>query len=220
MIHGKTAAHWTARLLWLVVVVLGYRSLVDFGPQRSLGYTVQMLVMFGIYVAGDALLGWAFSWYRAIGEGDPIESEREEAADSASRCISAIRSDVAGQDVELEIERRDESTFNLLFTRASLSFEVTACFLALEWWVVIADEDAELRFKDWCDYVGYDRRPRGELTEEMTEDLRELMTTLLSNEFRLAKGATRLRPSDRCEWLVDGRWVEFDYGETFDDVEA
>jgi len=109
---------------------------------------------------------------------------------------------------------------SLLFTRASLSFEVTASFQVLEWWVVIADEDAELRFKDWCDYVGYDRRPRGELTEEMTQHLRGLMTALLSGEFRLAKGATRLRPSDRCEWLVDGRWVEFDYSEPFDGVEA
>jgi hypothetical protein len=104
--------------------------------------------------------------------------------------------------------------FTLTFTRAALSFEVTVASSSLEWFVEIADQHAGLTFKDWADYAGYDNRPRVELVAEMTEHLHRLMRALLSADFRLLKGATWLRPSDRCEWRVAGRWVEFDYSQT------
>ena len=113
----------------------------------------------------------------------------------------------------IEIRETDDA-FTLTFSRAALSFEVTVACSALEWFVEIGDERAGLRFKDWCDYVGYDKRPRVELVGEMTEHLHALMSALLSGDFRLLKGATWLHPSDRCEWRVDGRWAEFNYGET------
>ena len=106
----------------------------------------------------------------------------------------------------------NEHAFVFSFTRASLSFKVTVAHSALEWWVEIADEEAGLEWQDWCDDVGYDERQGVELVKEMTEHLHRLMAALLSGEFRLEKRATWLpwsRPNDRCEWLVDGRWVEF-----------
>ncbi|MCA8954341.1 MAG: hypothetical protein KDE27_32835 [Planctomycetes bacterium] len=56
------AARWFVRMVWLAAVVVGYRTLVDFGAPGSTEYTVQMLVMFGIYAAGDALLEWCWPW--------------------------------------------------------------------------------------------------------------------------------------------------------------
>lgn len=105
-----------------------------------------------------------------------------------------------------------DGAFSLSFTRASLTFKVTVAYSVLEWFIDVSDEQSKLRFTDWCDYAGYDETPHGQLAQDMTEDLHRLMATLLAGRFRLLKAATWLRPSDRCEWRVNGEWVEFDVG--------
>lgn len=107
-----------------------------------------------------------------------------------------------------------DCAFTLSFSRSSLSFKVTVAYTVLEWFVEIADAGAGLRFEDWADYTAYDKRPREELVAEMIAHLHRLLRALTTDQFRLLKGATRLSPSDRCEWRVGGKWTAFNYGDT------
>ncbi len=104
--------------------------------------------------------------------------------------------------------------FELTLERNSLIFKVTVASDVLEWYVDISEPETGLVFSDWADYVGYDRRPRNELVEEMTDHLQRLFKALMFGTFRLSKGKTRWHPSDHCEWLKGDKWVKFNYGET------
>lgn len=73
------ALRWFVRMIWLCVVVFGYRFLVDIGPQESSDRTGHKIVMFVIYAAGDGLLEWRWPLY--AGPHD----ERDAAVDDASR---------------------------------------------------------------------------------------------------------------------------------------
>ena len=68
------ALRWLVRMVWLAVVVVGYRSSVDFGEQGSTHYNLQMLVMFAIYAAGDALLEWRWPSLRG-GDGRRVPGD-------------------------------------------------------------------------------------------------------------------------------------------------
>ena len=107
-----------------------------------------------------------------------------------------------------------DGAFTVTFERNSLSFKVTVAYTVLEWFVEIIEPNSGLKFSDWADYTGYDRSPRNELVEEMTEDLHHLFGALMSRTFRLRKGRSWLRPSDHCEWLKEDKWVEFNLGDT------
>jgi hypothetical protein len=104
--------------------------------------------------------------------------------------------------------------FLITFERNSLIFKVEVVPYVLEWYVEISDPKSGLNFSDWADYVGYDQRSRNELIADMEDHLDRLLKALLSGTFRLSKGRTRLHPSDHCEWLKDGKWVRFNYGDT------
>jgi hypothetical protein len=123
----------------------------------------------------------------------------------------AIRS--YGEQPSLTLEDL-EGAFTITFERNSLSFKVTVAYEVLEWFVEIIEPASGLKFEDGADYSGYDRRPREELVREMTEHLHRLFSALMSRTFRLRKGRTWWRASDRCEWLKNGRWIAFNYGDT------
>jgi len=118
-----------------------------------------------------------------------------------------------GEQPGLTLEDLD-GAFSIAFERDSLSFKVTVAYQVLEWFVEIVEPASGLKFGDWADYSGYDRRPRKELVEEMEDHLHRLLKALLSRTFRLRKGRKWWRASDRCEWLKDDKWVEFDYNDT------
>lgn len=118
-----------------------------------------------------------------------------------------------GDQPGLTLEDLDDA-FTIRFERNSLCFKVTVAYKVLEWFVEIIDPASGLKFNDWADYSGYTHRPRNELVEEMTEHLHRLLRALTTRTFRLWKAKTMWRASDRCEWLKDGRWVAFDYGDT------
>lgn len=118
-----------------------------------------------------------------------------------------------GEQPGFALEELDDA-FTITFERDTLSFKVTVAYEVLEWYIEIIEPESGLKFSDWADYSGYDRRPRNQLVEEMTEHLHHLLIALISRSFRLRKGRTGWRASDRCEWLKDDKWVEFDNSDT------
>jgi len=118
-----------------------------------------------------------------------------------------------GEQPGLTLKELD-GAFSITFERDSLSFKVIVANQVLEWFVEILEPSSGLKFTDWADYSGYDRRPRNELVKEMEEHLQRLFKALLSRTFRLRKGKNWWRASDRCEWLKDNKWVDFDYSDT------
>ncbi|PLY07510.1 MAG: hypothetical protein C0625_04865 [Arcobacter sp.] len=125
--------------------------------------------------------------------------------------FESIKAYGSGQGFEL-IEQKD--TFTIQFKREKLLFRVTVAFNVLEWFLDIEDMLSDLKFHDWGDYVGYDKRHKEELALEMIDHLHRLFHALLEKQFRLQKGRTFFIASDKCEWLIDGKWIEFNYGDT------
>lgn len=105
--------------------------------------------------------------------------------------------------------------FTIEFVRPPLRLKVTVAVDALEWFLDVDDEAAGLRYRDWCDYTGYDRRPPEVLAAEMAGHLRNMLPALAAGEFRIVPDtASWFCPVDRLEWRVDGEWVEFHGSDT------
>ncbi|MCA9392839.1 MAG: hypothetical protein KC900_01435 [Candidatus Omnitrophica bacterium] len=118
-----------------------------------------------------------------------------------------------GNKPNFSLEELDDA-FVLSFSKNDLVFKITVAYSALEWFLEIERPESELKFSDWCDYLGYDDRPESVLEAEMVDHLHRLITALQNHQFRLKKGKNFLNPGDNCECLVNNKWVKFDYGKT------
>lgn len=100
--------------------------------------------------------------------------------------------------------------FEIHFARPPLRLHVTVASGVLEWFLDVDDDATGLRFRDWCDYTGYDKRPHDELAADMAGHLRAMLPVLAAGEFRIVPDTVSwFCPVDRLEWRLRGEWTDW-----------
>lgn len=118
---------------------------------------------------------------------------------------------VRAQAVDLGAALVDLSgAFQLVFARSPLRLRVTVATEVLEWFLDVDDDATGLRFRDWSDYTGYDKRPHDELAADMAGHLRAMLPVLAAGEFRIVPDTVSwFCPVDRLEWRLRGEWTDW-----------
>lgn len=100
--------------------------------------------------------------------------------------------------------------FEIHFARPPLRLHVTVVSEVLEWFLDVDDDASGLRYRDWCDYTGYDKRPHDELAADMAGHLRAMLPVLAAGEFRIVPDTVSwFCPLDRLEWRLRGEWTDW-----------
>jgi hypothetical protein len=100
--------------------------------------------------------------------------------------------------------------FEIHFARPPLRLHVTVASEVLEWFLDVDDDASGLRYRDWCDYTGYDKRPHDELAADMAGHLRAILPVLAAGEFRIVPDTVSwFCPLDRLEWRLRGEWADW-----------
>ncbi len=100
--------------------------------------------------------------------------------------------------------------FEIHFARPPLRLRVTVVPEVLEWFLDVDDDASGLRFRDWGDYTGYDKRSHDELAAEMAGHLRAMLPVLAAGEFRIVPDTVSwFCPVDRLELRMRGQWTDF-----------
>lgn len=100
--------------------------------------------------------------------------------------------------------------FEIHFVRPPLRLRVTVAPEVLEWFLDVDDDASGLRFRDWSDYTGYDKRSHDELAAEMVGHLRAMLPVLAAGEFRIVPDTVSwFCPVDRLEWYLRGEWTDW-----------
>ncbi len=100
--------------------------------------------------------------------------------------------------------------FEIHFARPPMRLHLTVATEVLEWFLDVDDDASGLRFRDWGDYTGYDKRPHDELAAEMAGHLRAMLPVLAAGEFRIVPDTVSwFCPVDRLELRMRGQWTDF-----------